>query len=136
MTDPERPESTFYTTTINGQTVVVERVPPAYAAGRKGVKQPRVKRNWKTLRYIPPPALPYPELAEEEELPAGNPPLPRRVLRAAKRAKHREPLELLENNDIDHFHLDYSYRGQKKQRDEISYTRGSWASGWNEHTPK
>jgi hypothetical protein len=133
MTTPKRPESTFYETVIDGQTVVVERVAPGWANGKKGVKRPTKKKGWKTLRYIPPLYL---ELAEEEELPAGNPPLPRKILRAAKRAKYREPLELIENNDIDHFHLEYTQRGQRKQRDEIKYTRGSWASGWDEHTPK
>ncbi len=36
MTNPDRPESTFYTTVINGQTVVVERVAPGDATGCRG----------------------------------------------------------------------------------------------------
>jgi hypothetical protein len=134
---PDRPESTFYTTVINGQTVVVERVAPAYAAGQKGVKRPRrKKKKSKPSRCVSLLALLYPELAEEEELPAGDPAWPKKLLRAAKRAEHREPLELLENDDDDHFHLSYNQRGQKKQKDEIKYTRRGWASGWEPHKPK
>jgi hypothetical protein len=40
MTTPKRPESTFYETVIDGQTVVVERVAPGDAKGA---------RDWKNI---------------------------------------------------------------------------------------
>jgi hypothetical protein len=100
MTNPERPESTFYETVIDGQTVVVERVAPGDATGARG---------WRRF-----PAIAKPQIDSD----------------------YRKPNRKRQLDHGDHGPVDHDNRGQRELEDEITHTRGGWASGWDTETPK